>query len=229
MKFRSTEFMEDNIIKILIADDHSEMRNGITELVAGEKSFSVVGHAKDGNDLISKYPLLMPDVLIVDISMPLLSGMEAVKLLKKDYPDVKALFLSLYDSEEYAYYCIKAGGLGLVSKNLTRDEIIEGIKTVNQNKYFFGHQIDYSEIENIVKKYEPTDDKFRNIELFNLTFKEKKYLEFINEGMTTKEIENELQINPVKLGKLRSKLMKKLGLRSLPELVKFAVSYFINK
>ncbi|MDR3665996.1 MAG: response regulator transcription factor [Ignavibacteriaceae bacterium] len=110
-------------IRIIICDDHTLFRNGLASLLRDQPGIYVISEAIDGYDLIKKYEKLKPDVILADISMPELSGTDAVKKLKLDYPDIKVLFLTMLTGEQHIYFALKVGGLGLVNKSIEIGEL----------------------------------------------------------------------------------------------------------
>lgn len=216
--------MENNI-RILLCDDHALFRSGILSLLKEEQDIYIVGEAENGEDMLNKYEMIKPDVLLIDISMPVLNGTEAVKKLKKTYPQAKVLFLSMLFDDQYVYFSLKAGGNGLVDKNITKGELIYAIRTVYHGKNYFGPQYDDAKIKEVMAKYE-----FQNLQLKinpgnELTKTEEKVLLFIGGGFTSAEIAEKMNISKRTVDSHRSSLMKKLKLSSLPALIKYAVNY----
>ncbi|MGE5379236.1 MAG: response regulator transcription factor, partial [Candidatus Aminicenantes bacterium] len=115
--------MSENTIRVLIADDHNLVRGGIVSLLDSVSDIYVVGEADNGQDLISKYFEIKPDVVLTDISMPILTGIEAVKQIKKRDPSARILFVSVYEGNEYVYQILKVGGNGLVHKSIVKGEL----------------------------------------------------------------------------------------------------------
>jgi two-component system response regulator NreC len=140
-------------IKILVADDHTLFRSGIISILKEYSEFDLIGEAADGDELVKKYFHSSPDVILVDISMPLISGTEAVtQILQKD-PEARALFLSMFEGEEYIYHILKIGGKGLINKNIMEDELVKAIKTVFSGGFYFDNGIDEDKRDEIVKKF----------------------------------------------------------------------------
>src|ERR1035437_7718696 len=141
-------------IRVLLCDDHTLFRTGIVSILRDEPGIYVVGEAADGYDLIKKYEDLCPDVVIVDISMPGLSGTDAVKELKLKHPNLRVLFLTMLTGEQYIYYAIKVGGLGLVNKTIEKGELVFAINEVYHERNYFGPLYNEEKIKAILKKYE---------------------------------------------------------------------------
>jgi two-component system response regulator NreC len=167
--------------------------------------------------------------MLIDISMPIVNGVEAFKTIKKDYSDVKALFLTMYEGEEYIYYAMKIGAKGLLGKNTMKGELVYAIKTVIQGNRYFGKNYDEERLWEIEKKYKQilTDqlDDF-----VQLTGTEKKILEYISKGMTSQEIADALECGKKNVDYHRSKVMQRLEIKTLPELISYAVRFsMVNK
>jgi DNA-binding NarL/FixJ family response regulator len=126
------------LIRIVIADDHGLFREGVINLLKDSSELYVVGEASNGRELVSKYFEIKPDVVISDILMPDLSGIEAAKRIIEKDESAKILFLSMYDSEEYVYQILKVGGLGLLNKSVEKPELIEAIKEVTGDSSISG-------------------------------------------------------------------------------------------
>ena len=215
----------NEIIKILIADDHELFRKGIISLLIGEEDIKIIGEANDGKDLIYKYQTLKPDLIIADISMPELSGIEAVKILSGKYNDIKVLFLSMYGGEDYIYHCVKAGGSGLVNKDVPQNELINAIKTVSSGKKYFGAEYPENKIDELIKNYEKQAKTISLSGVEQLTDKEIEIMLLVAEGLTSNEIADKLFISKRTVDTHRTHLLQKLGLKSLPQLLKYAISY----
>src|ERR1039458_463171 len=140
-------------MRILLCDDHALIRSGIINHFINEPGYHVVGEADNGKDLIHKYELLKPDLIITDISMPLLSGTDAVKELKSKHPDIKVLFISVLQGEPYIYLILKIGGLGLIPKDILKGELLHAINEVYHGRYYFGPRYNKDDIKRILKKY----------------------------------------------------------------------------
>jgi two-component system response regulator NreC len=217
-----------NKIEVLVADDHTLFRSGIVKLLSGYRDITVVGEAEDGEKFYEEFCRLNPDVGLVDISMPKLSGTEAVKKIKRNYKNAKILFLSMFDSEEYAYSCLAAGGCGLINKNIMEEELINAIRTVYAGGKYFGRGLSEQELEEIILRYESVYQKGKAAPQLALSKRELEILKMIGDGYTSAEIANELSISLKTVDSHRSSLMRKLNLSSLTELIRFAVQYSMN-
>jgi DNA-binding NarL/FixJ family response regulator len=205
--------------RILIADDHAMVRDGVKNLVSQNKDLSVIGEASSGSEALDLYNKLKPDLLIMDISMPDMNGMEVSKAILASDPAANIVILSMYDDEDYISRCLEYGVKGYVIKNESGTELDYAIKSVLGGKnYFSRHAQDV-----IFKKYSQTVTKKKLREdVVNLTKREIEIIKLIAEGMTSQEMAEKLFISPRTVETHRANLMKKLGVKNAIELVKKA-------
>jgi DNA-binding NarL/FixJ family response regulator len=216
-------------IRILLCDDHTLFRTGIVSILRDEPNIFVVGEAVDGYDLIKKYELLLPDVVVVDISMPGLSGTDAVKELKSKYPHIRVLFLTMLSGEQYIYYAIKVGGLGLVNKTIEKGELVFAINEVYHERNYFGPLFNDQKIKEIMKKYANLPVHLDLNIKEPLTEIEEKILLLISEGLTSQEIADFINLSKKTIDSHRIKLMKKFDLPNPSSLMRFALKYSESK
>lgn len=216
---------ENKKIRVIVADDHRLFRSGIMSLLADEREIYVIGEAKNGEELVNLFFEHKPDLLLVDISMPFLSGIEAVKEIRKKDRSVKALFLSMHDSEEYIYNVIKIGGLGLVSKNVMKGELVYAIKTAYEGNQYFGQNWTPDKLRDLKSRFEFLSGAEKTEDGVNLTPREREVLKLIGDGLTSQEIANRIHLSKRTVDSHRAHLLKKLGLNSLSELIKYAIKY----
>ena len=212
-------------MRILLCDDHALIRSGIINHFINEPGYHVVGEAENGKDLIQKYELLKPDLIISDISMPLLSGTDAVKELKSKHPGIKVLFISVLQGEPYIYLILKIGGLGLIPKDILKGELLHAINEVYHGRYYFGPRYNQDDIKRILKKYsmEPVGIDF-NPDI-KLTEIEENILGHLSNGLTTAEIAQKLEIGTRTIDTHRSDIIHKFNLKNTFALIRFAVLY----
>lgn len=214
-------------IRLLIADDHQLFRSGITSLFDDVHDIVIVAEAENGKELIDIYDKVKPDVALIDISMPELNGLEALKILRKKERNVKAIFLTMFEGEDYVYYALKIGAKGLLSKNTLKGELIYAIKTVFNGQKYFGKNYDEAKLKEIENKYKGIKENNLS-EYINLNLKEKKILEYICKGLTSSEIAENLGYSKKTIDYYRSRLMQRINVRTLPELISYAVRYSIS-
>lgn len=203
--------------KILIADDHAMIRDGVKTLLKQNKDYVVAGEAVNGREAVEKYNELKPDLVIMDISMPELSGMEAANLIIKDNPDARVIMLSMYDDEDYISQCIEHGVKGFVVKNESGSELDYAIKSVLEGRNYFSNHVQNV----IVKKYTTAASKRKLKEPdIKLTTREVEIVKLISEGLTSQQMADRLFISPRTVETHRANLMKKTGVKNSIELVK---------
>ena len=217
--------MKNQVIKILVADDHTLFRQGVIRLLEDHKGYSVVAEAENGTELIEKYFNYYPDIMLADIAMPELTGIEAVQQILKNAPDAKALFLSMYDAGEYVYKVIKTGGMGLVNKNILEDELFLAIEKVMKGDKYFGVKWTDEDLKQLMNDYEKKTYEKSN---FNseLNFREEQILQMLIEGATSKDIADKLQLSKKTIDYYRSNLLRKFDIKTQIELAKCGLQYF---
>ncbi|MBI2846772.1 MAG: response regulator transcription factor [Chloroflexi bacterium] len=207
-------------IKVLLADDHAVVRSGLRMLLEAEGDIEVVGEARDGLEAIRKAEQLTPDVILMDISMPGLSGLEAARRIKKERPQINILFLTMHQSEEYFFQALQAGGSGYVPKSALDTEVIAAVRTVSRGLSYLHPSVsqmlvaDYVERAKAGEKLDPYE---------SLTDREKEILHLIAAGHSNKEIAEKLSISINTVHNHRANLMEKLGLHNRMELLKYAI------
>ena len=206
--------------QIILADDHELVRDGIKSLLENESRFEVINEASDGVEALQVIAKKQPDLLIVDIRMPNMNGIEVVRQLTEKYPDVKKLVLSMHDSEEYVVESIQAGADGYLLKGSSKSEFLKALNTIADGGKYFTGDVSAIIINNFVGgKAKPTP-KAEPIpeELAALTNREKQILELILQGKGNNEISEELEISKRTAEVHRFNLMKKLNVKNLIEL-----------
>lgn len=213
----------DELIKILIADDHKLFRSGLISMFDDIKDICIVGEVENGNDLIEAYSKLKPDVVVADISMPKLSGLEAAKILMQKDNKIKILFLTMYDSEDYIYFSLKAGAKGLISKNAAKGELVYAIKKIFDNDIYFGSDWNDVRLKELSNRYNNVEFENTSEIYVELTNREMEILLYIADGLTSNEIAVKLSLSKRTIDYHRTNIMSKQNLKSLPELIRFAM------
>jgi DNA-binding NarL/FixJ family response regulator len=216
-------------IRILVCDDHAIVRGGIVKLLEEEDWIYLVAEAEDGEDLIRKNETFRPDLILDDISMPKLSGIDAVKRIKQDYPEVKALFLSMLFDEQYIYCALKVGALGLISKNVSKGELLYAIREISSGKKYFGPLYDDNKIQDILDKYDSNKNISFNTLGVKLKDREEEILKYISQGLLSEEIAEKMNLGKRTVDRTRTEIMQTYNLKSLPALISFAVRYTESK
>lgn len=207
-------------IRVLIADDHAILREGIQALLSSYEDMEVVAEASDGKEAIAKAERLKPDVVLMDIAMPGLGGLEATLELKKTSPKTKILVLTQYDNKEYIFRFLKAGASGYVLKKAVGTELVAAIRAVHAGGSFLYPTVAAAVIED----YLASPKKQRVEDIYDtLTDREKQVLKLVAEGYSNKEIAELLCISVKTAMAHRANIMEKLDLHSRTDLIKFAV------
>jgi two-component system response regulator NreC len=206
-------------IRVLIADDHRLVRAGIRSLLEGHSDIEVVGEAGSGQEAIEQTMRLQPDVILMDIAMGDLSGLEATQEIKERTPQVNVLALTMHDREEYFFAMLKAGALGYVLKESEPSELLAAIRAVQRGEAFLSPGVTKAVLEDYLAQH-PNQMPSR---YDSLSLREKEVLRLAAEGQTTREIADILHLSAKTVEKHRASMMHKLGLHSLPELIKYAI------
>src|SRR3990172_5308402 len=211
--------MEGNV-RILLVDDHTIVRQGLRALLEAQPGFTVVGEAENGRDAVKKAQELAPDVVIMDIAMPILNGLEATRQIKRLLPETKVLALTMYNDEEYVFQILKSGASGYLIKETAANELITAIDSVNTGNPFFSPLISRKIMERYMKEEE---EKKARGETDKLTNREKEVLQLIAEGYTNNEIGNLMNISVKTVETQRAHIMSKLDIHDVAGLIKYAI------
>lgn len=208
------------VIKIILVDDHTLFRDGIKSILDDEEHISVIEEAADAQMLFEKLLLQHPDMVITDISLPDMSGIEIASKINKLYPDIKILILSMHNNEEFILSALKAGANGYLSKDIESAELLEAIHSVMNGKIYFNKEIS----QTIINNYRGGDQvDSKSSANNNLTDREIEVVKLVGEGFINKEIADKLCISIRTVDAHKSHIMQKLGLKSTVDLVKYAI------
>jgi DNA-binding NarL/FixJ family response regulator len=207
-------------IRILLADDHTVMRRGLRLLLESQVEFTVVAEASDGRQAVEQAELTKPDVVVLDITMPNLGGIEAAQRIASLLPDTAIIFLSMHSDEGYVLRALKAGAKGYLLKDSAEGDLIDAIKAVSQGKTFFSAEISKMLVEDYIREI-----RTRGIEdsYELLTSREREILQLLAEGKSNKDIAGLLNLSPHTVETHRRNLQDKLNLHSFAELILYAV------
>lgn len=214
-------------IRVLIADDHALVREGIAAFLRLCDDIEVVGEASDGIEAIERAHKVKPDIILMDISMPKLGGLEATVELKKADPNIKIIVLTQYDDREYISRFLKAGVSGYMLKKAVGSDLVNAIRAVNRGEFYLFSSIALEVVDGYLGKHKKTIEEEDLYE--KLTDREKQVLKLIAEGHSHKEIANLLNISVKTVIAHQTNISEKLNLHSRTALVKFAISKGIIK
>ncbi|MFX0556122.1 response regulator transcription factor [Maribacter sp. CXY002] len=221
-----------NHIKIILADDHSLVRDGIKVLLETESDIEVIGEASNGKEAIALVNEKNPDILIIDIRMPEMNGIEAVEILNRQNTATKCIILSMHDSEEYILQSVNAGAKGYLLKDTGKQEFIKAIQTVNNGGKYYSGDISNVLVNNLLNPTSTTlsevpQKKTATTNPFDLTNKELQVLELILTGLTNKQISEKLQNSKRTIETHRFNLMRKMEVKNLIDLSKKAQEFHL--
>lgn len=207
-------------IKLILVDDHPLVITGIKAMLEDSTEFEIIGDANDGQQALDLLEMIKPDLLVLDIRMPKLTGIEVVEKLKAKASPIKTVLLSMHDSEEYVLNSIKAGADGYLLKGATKQEIIKAFRIIAEGGKYFTGEVSSSIIGNHTnqKPLQPKND-------FNLTKRELQILNLVLQGMSNQEIADELKISKRTAEVHRFNLMKKMDVKNPVELANKARQY----
>ena len=212
-----------NKIAVLIAEDHTIVREGLRMLLETAPDIIVVGEAENGRVAISLCQKLHPDIVLMDIAMPSLNGVEATRIILKDLPDTKVIILSMYPDEEYVFESLDAGALGFLVKQTASDDLLKAIREVNSGQAFFSPSISKTVLEAYRKISKATETKEPPAQRISLTSREREVLQLIAEGCTSKEIAEQLFISIGTVRKHRNNIVQKLDIHDIVGLTRYAI------
>lgn len=208
-------------VTLLIADDHEMIRAGIRHIISGHPNIKIIGEAANGCEAVKLAKELKPDVILLDLVMPGLNGIQACSLIIAAQPAARVIIFSLHEKESYAHQVLSVGACGYIVKTASGEELIEAIEKAASGQFYFSPQIG----SDIIRKYlHPNQQKAENELKYDLlTDREQQIFRLVVEGFSSREIGEQIFISPRTVDKHRSNIMKKLGIKDSFELVRYAV------
>jgi DNA-binding NarL/FixJ family response regulator len=204
-------------IRVVLADDHPVVRGGLKQLIDSQSDMCVVGEAMNGDEAWRSAMQLEPDVVVMDLSMPVIDGVEATRRVKRDLPDVRVLALTVHEERQYLNQLLRAGASGYVLKRAAADELLRAIRTVAKGETYIDPALAATLVEGFLdsqRSQHPTSEA--------LSEREREVLVRIAKGFSNKEIAAELALSVKTVETYKARMAEKLGLRSRVEIVKFA-------
>jgi DNA-binding NarL/FixJ family response regulator len=206
-------------IKLFLADDHTILRAGIRALLENEPDMLVIGEAEDGRSAVKLACQLLPDVVLMDIAMPLLSGLEATRQIRHDCPQVKVLILTMHENEEYIRQALASGAMGFIIKDAAARELLDAIRAVHRGEAVLSPAVTRLVIEDYLR----WGDLQKNHSSDGLSPREREVLQLIAEGYSNRQISEIMSISIKTVQTHRMNLMSKLDLHDRTDLVKYAI------
>jgi len=209
-----------NTLRILLADDHKVVRHGTRALLSKIPEWEIIGEVDNGRDAVAQTEKLKPDIVILDIGMPQLNGLDATRQIKKISPQTEVLIFTAHEAEEIVHDVFDSGARSYIMKTDAADHLIEALKALSEHKPFFTSRISeivFARYTNGTKNIESTPEKSR------ITDREREIVQLLAEGKTSKEVAAVLGISARTVETHRAAITKKLGLKSFSELIRYAI------
>jgi RNA polymerase sigma factor (sigma-70 family) len=209
-------------IRVLVCDDHAILRDGIRTLLERQEDIRVVGEASNGREALARVAGLRPDIVLMDVAMPEMDGIQATRLIKQQYPAVKVLILTQHDDREYVGPLLQAGASGYVLKRSGGHEVIMALRQVYEQGVYLAPSITRHVLEDYTQK-----DLADRDSVPSLTERERDVLRLVVEGKSNKEIAHQLSISPKTVSVHRSNIMSKLGLHNSVEMLRYVTQHHL--
>jgi len=209
-------------IHVFLADDHAVVRDGLRFLLEAQGDIKVIGDAANGRDAVRQVQQLRPEVVLMDIAMPELNGIEATRQIREACPTTQVVILSMHATSEHIFRALQAGARGYLLKESAGQEVVDAVRAVYAGRRYLSQRIAETVIDDYLRQY-PTAEGASPLE--RLTPREREILQLVAEGKSSAEIAVLLYLSPKTAETYRSRLMRKLGVRDLPSLVKFAIQH----
>jgi DNA-binding NarL/FixJ family response regulator len=210
--------MGNSVIRVLLADDHTLVRESLVGVLQADGDVQVVAQAADGLETVTKAVACRPDVVVADISMPRLNGIEVVRRLREALPDTRVLVLTMHQEDEYVLQAVRAGASGYLVKDSAAAELLAAVRSLHAGRAYFGPQAAKALAEQLQHPERQVDDPYGR-----LTPREREVFHLLAEGLTTKEIARKLDISAKTAENHRARVLDKLDVRNTAELVRLAL------
>ncbi len=209
-----------NKIRVLVADDHTIVREGVRILLEAQPDIEVVGEAADGQEALERVRELLPDIVLIDIAMPNLNGLEATRAIKRDYPSIQTIALTMYESDEYFFQILNAGASGYILKKAASADLLTAIRAVYAGEVFLYPSVARRLVADYLSRVKSGEEKSS---YDGLTAREREVLKLIAEGHTNQVIADKLVISPSTVQTHRTRIMQRLNLHNRAELIQYAM------
>jgi DNA-binding NarL/FixJ family response regulator len=207
-------------LRILVVDDHAVVRRGVRSLLESHEGWEVCGEATNGRDAVEQSRQLRPDVVVMDLSLPELNGLDATRQILKDGPGIEVLVLTMHHSEELAHDVLRAGARGYIMKSDADENLITAVDTLRQHKPFLTSTVTGFVLHDFVRR---RDGAPADVSPVDVTSREREIIQLVAEGRSNKEAASTLGISVKTIEAHRANIMRKLQLRSVSDLVRYAI------
>ena len=207
-------------LRILIVDDHAVVRRGVRSLLESHEGWEVCGEAINGRDAVEQSRQLRPDVVVMDISLPELNGLDATRQILKDGPGIEVLVLTMHHSEELARDVLRAGARGYIMKSDADENLITAVERLREHKPFLTSTVTGFVLDDFVRRKDGAQAEFSAA---GVTSREREIIQLVAEGLSSKETASKLGVSVKTIEAHRANIMRKLQLRSVSDLVRYAI------
>jgi DNA-binding NarL/FixJ family response regulator len=211
------------MIRVLLADDHAVVRHGLRVLLEAQADIDVVGDVANGRELLRQAQQLKPDVVLLDIAMPEMNGIEATLQMRDSYPSTQILILSMHATTEHIFRALQAGARGYLLKDSAGAEVVDAVRAVHAGRRYLSQKITATVIDDYIAERHCASP------LESLSRRERQILQLIVEGKSSAEVGAMLFLSPKTVDTYRSRMMRKLGVSDLANLVKFAIQHGVTQ
>jgi DNA-binding NarL/FixJ family response regulator len=209
-------------IRVLIADDHGVVAEGLRNLIEAQADMKVIALVEDGREAVRRAMESSPDVVLMDIGMPVLNGTEATRIIRERCPQIRVVMLSAYSDPVHVYRALQAGAAGYIAKKSVAKEVVDAIRKAHQGGHYLSGQLTESMIDHVVHKAASEDP------LLRLSSRERQVLQMLAEGHSIAKIAKTLSLSPKTVETYRARMMEKLHIRDLASLVRFAIQQGVS-
>lgn len=209
-----------NPIRVLLVDDHGIFRKGVKTLLEEESDILIVAEAESGQQALEKVRDVVPDIVMMDISMPNMTGIEVSQQISKEFKTVKVVMLSMHDNEDYILQSVESGAFGYLLKDTTKDEMLKALRTVATGEKYFNSEVSRAIVNGYLTRKKGGDRSSE--ESYGLSKKERRILKFIVDGLSSREIAEQLELSIRTVDNHRAIMMRKMNVKNAAEMVKMA-------
>jgi DNA-binding NarL/FixJ family response regulator len=210
-------------IKLMLVDDHSIVRDGIRLLLEQAEGLEIIDEANDGEEALEKLKTHQPDLVLMDISLPGMSGIQTTQVISRLYKGVRVLMLSMHNNEDYILRSVEAGAYGYILKDSSSDEMIKAIRMIAAGEKYYSSPVASIILSGYMQQLKKGNKQGREVQPSRLSNKEKEILQFLVDGMSSREIAERLQLSVRTVDNHRANMMRRLQVRNAAELVRIAV------
>ena len=218
-------YIMTNKIKLLIVDDHAVVRKGIQNLLEEEPNIEIIGEASDGLEAIDKVKTFKPSIVLLDLTMPQMSGFEVAKIISDKYPSTKSLIFSMHNNPEYMVKSVENGAMGYLLKDTSKEEILKALESVSAGNKYFPPTVSAMIIDGLLEqRKQKTNSILKKTSLFaKISKKEREILKYITKGLSSQEIAEKLSLSVRTVSNHRANILRKTNVKNTAELVRLAV------